>query len=168
MRRNSVPKDLVIRLAREADAPTVLAFIKDLAAFEQLSEEVTATEADLRRWLFGEDRVGETIMAELGGRPVGYAMYFRSFSTFLGKPGIYVEDLFVEEAFRSLGIGRRMLAYLAREAVDRGYGRLEWTALNWNQRAIRLYLQVGAMAEDEWTGYRLTGAPLHALAQESA
>lgn len=165
MASRSVP-GLHVRGATEDDAAALLVFIKELAAFEHLASEVTATEADLRRWLFGEDRAAEAIVAELGGRLVGYAIFFRSFSTFLGKPGIYLEDLFVQEDVRSQGIGRKMLAYLAELAIDCGYGRLQWAALNWNQQAISLYLSVSAVAETAWTGYRLTGQALGALAAE--
>ena len=159
---------LFIRPAIQADTPVIHAFIKDLATFEHLSHEVTATEADLRQWLFGVDPAARAVVAAVEGRTVGYAIYFRHFSTFLGKPGIYVEDLFVQEHLRSRGIGRRMLVYLAREAVEQGYGRMEWSALNWNQRAIALYLRVGAVPEEGWTAYRLTGASLLGLANEPA
>lgn len=157
---------LVIRPADTNDAATLLRFIKHMAAFERLQQEVSATEGDLRRSLFGEHPVATALIGEWDGQPVAYAIYFKNYSTFRAKPGIYLEDLFVLEAFRNRGIGRRMLAYLASLARDGGYGRLQWQALRWNEGAKRLYERLGAVEEKEWTGYRLTGEDLNKLADE--
>lgn len=162
----SLPLRVHIRPAHESDAAAVLALIKELAAFEHLSDEVTATEVGLRQWLFGDQPAAHAIVVEVDGDVVAYAIYFRNFSTFLGRPGLYLEDLYVREAHRRRGFGRAMLAWLAHEAVRLGYGRLQWATLRWNHRAIDLYLRVGAVAEDEWTGYRLTGQAIAALGAE--
>lgn len=156
---------LLIRPAEENDTATLLRFIKHMAAFERLQQEVMATEEDLQRSLFGERPVASALIGEWDGQPVAYAIYFENFSTFLAKPGIFLEDLFVLEAFRNRGIGRRMLAHLASWARDGGYGRLQWQALRWNKGAKRLYERLGAVEEKEWTGYRLTGEALNKLAE---
>jgi GNAT superfamily N-acetyltransferase len=155
---------LTIRPAEVGDVPAVLALIKELAAFEHLSDEVTATEEGLRRWLFGPDGAAAALIGEWDGRSVAYAVYFRNFSTFLAQPGLYLEDLFVSEPHRRRGIGTAMLRHLARMAADAGYGRLQWAALRWNANAIRLYERLGAVEEKEWAGYRLTGAALRQVA----
>ncbi|TMF68392.1 MAG: GNAT family N-acetyltransferase [Chloroflexi bacterium] len=124
------------------------------------------TEEKLTAHLFGERRYAETLIAEDGGQPVGFALFFHSFSTFLAQPGLYLEDLFVVPARRGAGIGRALLERLAQVAVDRGCGRLEWAVLDWNKDAIRFYERLGAKPNSEWTVYRLTGEPLHALAGE--
>jgi GNAT superfamily N-acetyltransferase len=153
-----------LRVATVADVPAILGFIKDLAAYEKLSHEVVATEDALRATLFGPRPGAEVIIAELDGAPVGFALFFTSYSTFLAKPGMYLEDLFVRPAARKNGVGSALLAALARIAVDRGYGRFEWSVLDWNEPAIKLYRSLGAAPMDEWTVQRLTGAPLAALA----
>jgi GNAT superfamily N-acetyltransferase len=158
------PADLVIRVALPEDSATILTFIKDLAEYEKLSHEVVADEARLRATLFGERPAAEVIIAELPGAPVGFALYFQSYSTFLGKPGLYLEDLFVRPAARGKGVGRALMSALARIAVQRDYGRFEWSVLDWNEPAIRLYRSIGAAPMDQWTVQRLTGAPLAALA----
>lgn len=156
-----------IRPATENDIPAILQFIRDLADFEKLAHEVVATEADLRTHIFGENAVAEVLIAEVddGGtwQPAGFALYFRSFSTFLARPGIYLEDLFVQPKFRSHGLGRKLLAQLAAITHERGYGRLEWSVLDWNQRAWDFYKSLGAVPKEEWTGFRLSGEALAAL-----
>jgi GNAT superfamily N-acetyltransferase len=158
----------VIRIepARERDVPVVLSLIRALAEYEQLRDAVVATEEDVRRSLFGEQPRAHVIMAYAGDTAAGFAVWFHNYSTFLGKAGIYLEDLFVRPDYRRRGIGRRLLAYLARLAMDRGCGRMEWSVLGWNETAIRLYQSVGARPMHEWTGYRLTGDALSRLADE--
>ena len=158
-----------IRPATEADVPVILRFIRDLAAYEKLEHEVVATEDALRQWLFGERPAAEVVLLEESSTsgapdPVAFALFFHNFSTFLGRPGIYLEDLFVRPDRRGKGYGRRMLAHLASLAVERGCGRLEWAVLDWNEPAISFYRKLGAVAMDEWTVFRLTGAELQNLA----
>lgn len=155
---------LEIRTATEADVPLILSFIRELARYERLSEEVSATEDLLRKSLFGERQEAEVVIGYRGDDPAGFALFFHNFSTFLGKPGIYLEDLYVKPEFRSKGIGRAMLVHLAKLAKERGCGRLEWSVLDWNEPAIKLYKDVGAIPMDEWTVYRLTGEALTELA----
>jgi GNAT superfamily N-acetyltransferase len=157
---------LAIRPAEEADTPLILRFIQDLAEYERLRHEAVATEEELRRHLFGERPAAEVLLAEVEGEAVGFALFFTSFSTFLGRPGVYLEDLFVSPEWRGRGIGRRMLAHLARITRDRGYGRLEWWVLDWNESAIDFYRGLGARAMDEWTTFRLAGEALERLAGE--
>jgi GNAT superfamily N-acetyltransferase len=160
------PNLLRIRPAAVDDVPLVLHFIRRLAEYERLAHEVVATEEGLRRWLFGERPAAEVVIAEWDGEPAGFALFFHNFSTFLGRPGIYLEDLYVEPALRGRGIGRALLGHLARLAVERGCGRLEWWVLDWNDDAIRFYRSLGAVAMDEWTVFRVTGDALAALAGE--
>jgi GNAT superfamily N-acetyltransferase len=157
---------LTLRFAQEADVPLILSFIKKLAEYEKLSHEVVTDEATLRQSLFGERRVAEVIIGDYNDEPVAFALFFHNFSTFLGRPGIYLEDLYVNPAMRGQGIGQMMLTYLAKLAVERGCGRLEWWVLDWNEPAINFYKKLGAQPMDEWTVYRLTGATLAQLAQE--
>ena len=156
-----------IRLAagREQDVPIVLSLIAALADYEKLSHEVVATEADLRRWLFGERPAAEVVIAWTGDRAVGFALFFHNFSTFLGRPGLYLEDLFVIPDWRGQGIGRRLLAHLAALAVERGCGRLEWSVLDWNTPAIGFYRRLGAVVMDDWRICRVTGDALATLAR---
>ena len=154
----------MIRPATEDDVPIILSLIRELAAYERLSHEVVATEGLLRESLFGERRGAEVLIACCKGAPAGFALFFHSFSTFLGRPGIYLEDLYVKPEFRGRGIGRALLAHLARLAKGRGCGRLEWAVLDWNEPAIKLYKSIGAVPMDEWTVYRLTGEALETLA----
>lgn len=158
--------ELTLRFAHEADVPLILSFIKKLAEYEKLSHEVVTDEATLRQSLFGERRVAEVIIGDYNDEPVAFALFFHNFSTFLGRPGIYLEDLYVDPTMRGQGIGRMMLTYLARLAVERGCGRLEWWVLDWNEPAINFYKKLGAQPMDEWTAYRLTGAALAQLAQK--
>lgn len=146
------------------DVPLILEFIRGLAEYERLPHEVVADEATLRRFLFGERPAAEVVFAEREGRAVGFALFFTSFSTFLGRPGIYLEDLFVLPAERGTGAGRALLAHLARLVVERDYGRLEWSVLDWNEPAIGFYRSLGAVSMDEWTKMRVTGEALHRLA----
>ena len=150
--------------ATETDCALIVRLIKELAVYEKLAHEAVATEDDLRAALFGPKPAAEVVIAYAGDEPAGLALFFRTFSTFLGRPGLYLEDLFVVPQWRGRGLGRMLLAHLARLAVDRGYGRMEWSVLDWNEMAIRVYRGVGARPMDEWTVYRLTGDPLRALA----
>jgi GNAT superfamily N-acetyltransferase len=170
------PADLVIRFARPDDAPTILAFIRELADFEKLAHEVLAEESLLRATLFGVKPAAEVLIAELGGSgasgfdrepaPVGFALFFQSYSTFLAKPGLYLEDLFVRPAARGKGVGGAMMSALARIAVQRNYGRFEWSVLDWNADALRFYDSLGARPQSEWTVQRLTGPALYSLAEQ--
>lgn len=155
----------IIRQAGAADVPTLLGFIRSLAEYERLSHEVVADEDAIAEALFGPDAVAEALMAELAGRACGFALFFKSFSTFLGRPGLYLEDLFVEEASRGRGVGKALLRAVARLAVERGYGRLEWAVLDWNEPAIRFYESIGARAMSEWTVNRVAGDALVELAE---
>jgi len=162
----TIPSHLTIREATEEDAATILSLIKDLAEYEKLSHEVTATEDDIRQSLFGDRPVAETLIGELDGVAISFALFFYNFSTFLGKPGIYLEDLYVKPDYRSNGFGRKMLAHIARLAKERNCGRFEWSVLDWNKPAIRTYDRLNARPMKEWILYRLTGEALIKLAQE--
>ena len=154
-----------ITSATPADVPVILAFIRELAEFEKLAHEVEATDALLHDALFGTDAVAHAVVARTPtGVPAGFALYFFNFSTFVGRPGLYLEDLYVRPEFRSQGLGRRLLARLARVAVERNCGRMEWAVLNWNEPAIQVYRAIGAKPMHEWTVQRLTGDALAALA----
>jgi GNAT superfamily N-acetyltransferase len=159
--------ELQIRRANAADVPTIFSLIRELAEFERLLHEVTATEQSLRAELFGENPGAEVLIAQIdtpaGEEIVGFALYFQNFSTFLSKRGIYLEDLYVRPKFRGQGYGGQLLQYLARICVERGYGRLEWSVLDWNQRAIDFYKSLGARPMDEWTVFRVTGDALTKL-----
>src|ERR1700674_1746088 len=157
---------LSIRPAMPVDVPVVADLIRQLAQFEKLEHEVVLTEELLHAGLFGRRPYAEAVLAEENGEPIGFALFFHTFSTFLARPGLYLEDLFVLPARRGHGIGRALLAYLAHLALDRGCGRLEWAVLNWNQDAIRFYERLGARPNSEWTVYRLTGEALNALGRE--
>ncbi len=154
----------VIRPAAPEDVGLILSLIKDLADYERLSQEVRASEDDLARWLFSDKPVAEALIAEHGGSPVGFALFFHNFSTFLGRPGLYLEDLYVRPESRGKGVGKLLLKELARIAKDRGCGRLEWAVLDWNEPAIRFYEALGAKALSDWTVFRLTGEDLTRLA----
>lgn len=155
-----------IRDATEADVGLILSFIKELAEYEKLLHEVVATEETLRESLFGSRQVAEVIIGEWAERPVAFALFFHNFSTFLGRPGIYLEDLYVKPEMRGKGIGKIMLAYLARLAEERNCGRLEWWVLDWNEPAIKFYRAIGAEPMDEWTVQRVAGKALKKLAAE--
>lgn len=150
------------RSAERQDAGLILSFIRQLAEYEKMSGEVVATEELLTEWIF-DKRKAEVVFAVAGGREVGFALFFHNFSTFLGRAGIYLEDLFVLPEYRGHGYGKGLLKYLARLAVERGCGRLEWSCLDWNRPSIDFYLSLGAAPMDEWTVYRLTGDTLEGL-----
>jgi GNAT superfamily N-acetyltransferase len=159
--------EIQIRPAAPQDVPLILTFIHELATYEKLAHEVVATKADMHAALFGERPVIEAMIASLDGQPVGYALFFPTFSTFLGKPGLYLEDLYVRPAARGFGVGRKLLEHLARVTIERGWGRLEWSVLDWNEPSIAFYKKMGAKPMDEWTIFRLTGDSLHRLARNS-
>jgi len=161
-RRPRVPA-LRVRPATARDVPVVLALIRGLAEYERLAHTVTATAAAIRRHGFGRRRYFEALICRRGRRPVGFALYFFTYSTFVGRPTLYLEDLFVLPAERGRGAGRALLSALARIAVRRGCGRMEWTVLDWNRPAIRFYRRLGATLRREWLLTRLTGAPLRRL-----
>lgn len=153
-----------IEPAVERDVPDILTLICALAEYEKLAHAVTATEDDVRAGLFGPERAAEALVAREGEEPVGFAIYFENFSTFLGKRGIYLEDLFVRPPWRGRGIGRALLVRLARIAEERGCGRMEWAVLDWNEPAIRFYKSLGAEPLSDWTVFRIRGTALAALA----
>jgi GNAT superfamily N-acetyltransferase len=156
-----------IRPALPDDAATIATLIGELAAYEKLAHEAQATAEDIRRSLFGPRPFAEALIAEADGEPVGFALFFHNFSTFRGRPGIYLEDLFVRPEHRGKGLGKALLAQLARLAVERGCGRLEWAVLDWNEPSIAFYRSLGARAMDEWTVYRLDGEALERLGRSS-
>ena len=156
--------EVSVRAATAADVPLVLAFIRELAVYERLEHQVVATEADLTTALFGARPYAEVVFACLDGREVGFALFFHNFSTFLGKPGIYLEDLFVRPESRGRGVGKRLLAWLAALALERGCARLDWAVLDWNEPSIGFYKGLGAVALDDWMTMRLTGEALERLA----
>jgi GNAT superfamily N-acetyltransferase len=149
-----------IRAATENDVPLILHLIRELAEFEQLSHEVAATETSLREHLFGAHRYAEVLIASVGEQPAGFALFFHNYSTFLARPGIYLEDLYVREVWRSRGVGTALLQAVRQLAVARGCGRYEWSVLNWNRRAIDFYEKLGARPMSEWMVYRLSGKAL--------
>jgi GNAT superfamily N-acetyltransferase len=158
--------DFAIKPTTIDDVPVILSFIQKLADYEKLSHEVVATEAGLREVLFGARPYAETVIAYYQNQPVGFALFFHNFSTFLGKPGIYLEDLFVDPEQRGKGFGKALLVYLAKLAVERNCGRVEWSVLDWNEPSIQFYEALGAVPLNEWTMYRLTGKALEKLANE--
>ena len=157
---------LSLRPAEEDDIGLIREFIQELADFERLSHEVVATEALLQRFLFGERPVAEAVIAEYDGTPAGFALFFHTFSTFLAKPGLYLEDLFVRPNLRSKGIGKALLRYVSDLAVERDCGRVEWSVLDWNHAAIRFYEKLGAAPMAEWSVYRPAGSALRDFTQE--
>jgi GNAT superfamily N-acetyltransferase len=153
-----------IRRAEEHEVPLVMRFVRALGEYERLAHEITGTEAEMREALFGPRPYAEVIFACLKGEPVGFALFCYNFSTFLARPGIHLEDLFVLPEHRGKGIGQRLLQWLARETVQRRCGRLEWAVLDWNEPSIRFYDSLGARAMKEWITYRLTGDALASVA----
>ena len=156
---------ITLRAASPSDVPVILRFIQALAEYEKLTHLCVATEAELIETLFGARPYAEVILASWNGTPAGFALFFHSYSTFLAKPGIYLEDLFVDPEFRGKGLGKALLKELARIALERNCGRVEWSVLDWNEPSINFYKNLGAVSMDEWTSYRLTGDALHRLAQ---
>lgn len=157
--KNAAPA-LEIRPARVGDVPLILGFIKELAAYEKAEREVTATEAHIRQSLFGEEARARALVCSIDGVEAGFAVYFFNYSTWQGRQGLYLEDLYVSPARRGLGVGKAMLQHLARIAVANDCGRFEWSVLDWNEPAIRFYRSIGAVPMDEWVRYRLTGPAL--------
>lgn len=157
-------RDVTIRPAQERDVPLIYSFIRELAEYEHLLHEVKATEQDVRESLFGPRPYAEAVLGCLDGEPVGFALFFHNYSTFMGRPGLYLEDLYVRPQARRNGVGRKLFNYLARLAMERGCARLEWAVLNWNEPAIQFYRGLGAVPIDEWTVYRLSGPALAELA----
>jgi GNAT superfamily N-acetyltransferase len=154
----------MIRPTTQADVPAILGLLRELAAYEKLSHACVATEDDFLTHLFGPNPAAEALVADLDGAIVGYALWFRSFSTFLAKPGIYLEDVYVQSAHRGKGIGKSFLRHLAQLAIDRNYGRIEWSVLDWNAPSIAFYRSLGAEPLAEWTMFRLTGDALRTFA----
>jgi GNAT superfamily N-acetyltransferase len=159
---------VVVRAARPGEAGLVLAFVRELAAYERLADEVDATEAMIDAALFGPDARAFCDIAEWDGTPVGFALWFANFSSFRGRHGIYLEDIFVRPAFRRLGIGKALLRHLARRCVENGWARFEWSVLDWNAPSIAFYKSLGAVLLDEWTTCRITGDALARLADAGA
>lgn len=157
--------DFIIREAVREDAPQILEFIKDLAAYEKMSDDVVATVEDIEHTVFAEQPKAHCLIAEYDGQSAGFALYFYSYSTFLGKHGIYLEDLFVKPDFRGKRIGLGLLKYLSKVAVDNDCKRLDWSVLDWNEPAINFYDSIGAKPQKEWLGYRLTGESLSSFAE---
>jgi GNAT superfamily N-acetyltransferase len=155
---------LRIERATERDVPLILRLIKELAEYERMSDDVVATEDDLRRTLFGPRPAAEVVVAYAGDEPAGFALFFHNYSTFLARPGLYLEDLFVVPKFRGRGYGKALLVHLARLAVERDCGRFEWSVLDWNEPAIGFYKKLGATPMDAWKIMRVTGDALHRLA----
>jgi GNAT superfamily N-acetyltransferase len=156
-----------IERATERDVPTILSLIRGLAEYEKLSHEMTATEDGLRRTLFGPHPAAEVVIGYAGDEAAAFALFFHNYSTFLGKPGLYLEDLFVRPEWRGHGYGRQLLRHLAQLAVERDCGRLEWTVLDWNEPAIGFYKRLGAKLMDGWSIFRVTGDGLRALASDA-
>lgn len=156
--------ELTFRLAVKKDVPLILKFIKDLAAYEKMLDEVIATEEMLEEWMFEKERA-EVLFAVVDGQEIGLALFFHNFSTFLGRSGIYLEDLYVDPAYRGLRYGKSLLKQLAKIAVERGCGRLEWVCLDWNKPSIDFYLSLGAEPMEDWTIYRVAGNTLSKLAE---
>ncbi|MBC1231132.1 GNAT family N-acetyltransferase [Listeria booriae] len=157
--------ELQFRFAAEGDVPLVLRFIKELAEYEGMLDQVVATEEALHEWLFEKEKA-EVLIGEYDGESVGFALFFHNFSTFLGRSGIYLEDLYVQPNVRGKGFGKAFLKRLAEIAVERGCGRLEWWCLDWNKLSIDFYLKMGAEAMEDWTVYRIAGETLTKLANE--
>ena len=158
--------DLAIVSAAEQDVPVILEMIRELAEYEKLRHICVATEDQLRRTLFGERPAAEVLIARMHGAPVGFALFFPNYSTFLAQPGMFLEDLYVKPHARGKGAGLALLRELARIAVARGCGRVEWLVLDWNEPSIQFYRKLGAVPMDEWTTFRLTGDPLVKLAAD--
>ncbi len=157
---------VVIREAVAEDSALILGFVKDLARFEKAEDEVIATISDIQASIFGLHATAKAIIGELDGKPIGFAVYFYNYSTWLGRKGLYLEDLYIAPEYRSLGAGKAMLKYLARNAIAENCGRFEWSVLDWNEPAIEFYESIGARPKSEWVGYQLVGAALTAFADD--
>ena len=164
-RSKTGPHNIIVRPATKCDVSIILALIQELAEYEHLARECVATQHRLRRFLFGKHPSAEVLIAELDGRAVGFALFFSNFSTFLARPGVYLEDLFVREAVRGKGVGKALLARIAHLAVARGCGRFEWSVLDWNTPAVKFYEKLGAVPLRDWTLFRITGPALQKLAK---
>jgi GNAT superfamily N-acetyltransferase len=164
---NADARPFSIRPARPDDCATLVALIRELAVYERLEDQARATPDDLHQNLFGPRPFAEALIAEVDAEPAGFALYFHNFSTFRGQPGLYVEDLFVKPEHRGRGIGRAFLAQLAKLAMERGCGRMEWAVLDWNAPAIGFYRSLDAAAMDDWTIFRLADGPLSRLAERA-
>lgn len=158
--------DFEIRPAVVDDVPLILSFIKKLADYERLAHEVVATEESLRKTLFDARKTAEVAIGYFQNKPIGLVLFFHNYSTFLGRPGLYIEDLFVDESYRGSGFGAALLRYVARLAVERNCGRLEWSVLDWNKPAVDFYTKLGAVPMSDWTVFRVTGQSLMNLAAE--
>ena len=158
-------ENFTIRFAKEEDTTLILWFIRELAEYEKRLDDVVATEELLHEWLFVQHKA-EVIIGEFNREPVGFALFFHNFSTFLGRAGIYLEDLYVKPEYRGRGMGKTMLLYLTKTAMDRGCGRVDWSCLDWNTPAIDFYISLGAEDLSEWTGYRVSGETLEELAKQ--
>lgn len=156
--------DVIIHFAEEKDIALILSLIKGIAEYEKLIHEVVATEEILRKTLFGKHKYAEVLIAEYKNETAGFALFFHNYSTFLGKPGIYLEDLFVKPELRGKGIGKILLSYLGKIAIERDCGRVEWSVLDWNEPAIKFYKNLGAKPMNEWTVFRVTGNDIEKLA----
>ncbi|MEW5820865.1 MAG: GNAT family N-acetyltransferase [Cyanobacteriota bacterium] len=158
--------NIVIKIASEKDISLILQFIKDLANYEKLLNEVVATEESLKETLFGETSYAKVLLAYYENNPCGFALYFYNYSTFLSLPGIYLEDLYISPEYRNKGIGKKLLKYIANIAVSNNFGRLEWSVLDWNKPAINFYNKIGAKPKHKWITYQLSGPNLFKLAKE--
>lgn len=163
---NTSNNEIKIHFANENEVGIILSFIKELAEYEKLTHEVIATEEKLKETLFSEKKYAEVLIAEYKNQPAGFALFFHNYSTFLAKPGIYLEDLFVKKELRGKGIGKALLSYLGIIALERNCGRIEWSVLDWNEPSIKFYLKLGAVPLNEWTVYRVTGDSIKKLADE--
>lgn len=160
-------ENIHIRPATVNDVPLIFSLIKELAEYEHMSDEVVATKQLLEEWMFEKEKA-EAVIGEIDGVPVGFALFFHNFSTFLGRAGLYLEDLYVQPQFRGKGLGKALLVHLGRIAVERGCGRMEWSCLDWNRPSIDFYRSMGAVPMSEWTVYRLTGDTLEDMYSQSA
>ncbi|HKJ33574.1 MAG TPA: GNAT family N-acetyltransferase [Balneolales bacterium] len=163
MKEQNLPEDFEIRPGTPDDASLILSFIKELADYEKMSDEVVADENLINEHLFGKRKSAEVVIGYYKNEPVGFALFFHNFSTFLGRPGLYLEDLFVRKEMRGKGFGKALLKHLAHLAVKRNCGRMEWAVLNWNEPSIQFYKSLGAKPMDDWTVYRVTGKALKEL-----
>lgn len=163
---NTKNSDYKLKSAAVEDIPLILQFIRELAEFEKLSHQVSATEEDLKNTLFGKTKYAEVVIGYYKGEPVSFALFFYNYSTFLGKPGLYLEDLYVKPSARGRGLGKILISYLARLAKEKSCGRFEWWCLNWNRKALNFYKSIGAEQMDEWTVLRVTGDKLKKLSEQ--